>query len=46
MYTCGGRAVVTELSWSRLLEGMLQEREQSQKRGNILHFIDFVDRLK
>lgn len=31
MYTRGGRAAVTELSWSRLLEGMLQEREQSQK---------------
>lgn len=31
MYTCGGRAAVTELSWSRLLEGMLQEREQSQR---------------
>lgn len=26
-----GRAAVTELSWSSLLEGMLQEREQSQK---------------
>lgn len=31
MYTRGGRAAVIELSWSRLLEGMLQEREQSQK---------------
>lgn len=31
MYTCGGRAAVTELSWSSLLEGMLQEWEQSQK---------------
>lgn len=31
MYTRGERAAVTELCWSRLLEGMLQEREQSQK---------------
>lgn len=31
VYTRGGRAAVIELSWSRLLEGMLQEREQSQK---------------
>lgn len=31
MYTHGGRAAVTELSWSRLLEGTLREREQSQK---------------
>lgn len=31
MYTHGGRAAVTELSWSRFLEGMLEEREQSQK---------------
>lgn len=31
MYTHGGRAAVTELSWSRLLEGTLREWEQSQK---------------
>ena len=31
MYTRGGRAAVIELSWSRLLEGTLQERERSQK---------------
>lgn len=27
----GGRAAVIELSWSRLLEGTLQEWERSQK---------------
>lgn len=31
VYTRGERAAVTELSWSSLLEGMLQEQEQSQK---------------
>lgn len=46
-YPRGGRAAAAELSWSGLLEGTLREWEQSQKsEGNILHFIDFVDRLK
>lgn len=31
VYTRGGRAAVIELSWSSLLEGMLQEQEHSQK---------------
>ena len=43
----GGRVEVMELSWSTRLEGMLLEKGRSQKsKGNILHFIDFVDRLK
>lgn len=31
VYTRGGRAAVIELSWSRLLQGMLQEQERCQK---------------